>query len=105
MKERIALATMAACLTVGAAAEAPGIGYPEGYRRWAHVKTTVVGPASRTMVIVPLPCELKTSWVAGLNTAPSDPPASGKVVRMSPPSAWAGWCSRAASAGTGPTPT
>src|SRR5207342_425239 len=44
----------------------------------------VVGLFSLTMVIVPLPCELKASIVEGLNTAPSEPPASGNLARIFP---------------------
>jgi hypothetical protein len=36
------------------------------------------------MVIVPLPCELNASIVAGLNAAPSEPPASGSLARIFP---------------------
>src|SRR6059058_1450346 len=43
-----------------------------------------VGLFSLTMVIVPLPCELNTSIIAGLNAAPSEPPANGSVVRILP---------------------
>src|SRR5262245_54883681 len=51
---------------------------------------------SLTMVIVPLPCELNASIVAGLNTAPSELPASGSLARILPSfalrltNAWAG---------------
>src|SRR5438132_10068262 len=44
----------------------------------------LVGLFSLTMVIVPLPCVLKASMVAGLNAAPSEPPASGRLVRILP---------------------
>src|SRR5262252_5267071 len=46
--------------------------------------TNVVGLVSLTMVIVPLPCALNASIVAGLNAAPSELPASGNVVRILP---------------------
>src|SRR5882762_11965096 len=39
---------------------------------------------SLTMVIVPLPCVLKASMVAGLNVAPSELPASGRFARILP---------------------
>ena len=58
----------------------------------------LVGLFSLTTVNVPLPCVLKASIVEGLNTAPSEPPASGRLVRILPSSAlritimgWAGW--------------
>ncbi len=58
----------------------------------------LVGLFSLTIVMVPLPCVLKASMVAGLKTAPSDPPASGRVVEdLAVGSAedhhhgWAGW--------------
>src|SRR3954470_4899330 len=44
----------------------------------------LVGLFSLTMVIVPLPCVLNASMVAGLNAAPSEPPASGSRARMFP---------------------
>ena len=44
----------------------------------------LVGLFSLTIVIVPLPCVLNASIVAGLNTAPSDPPASGRFARILP---------------------
>src|SRR5437870_5918303 len=44
----------------------------------------LVGLFSLTMVIVPLPCVLKASIVAGLNTAPSELPASGSRSRIFP---------------------
>src|SRR5436190_20253223 len=43
-----------------------------------------VGLFSLTMVIVPLPCELNASMVAGLNAAPSELPASGSLARIVP---------------------
>src|ERR1700738_956191 len=39
---------------------------------------------SLTMVIVPLPCVLNASIVAGLNVAPSELPASGSLSRIFP---------------------
>src|SRR3954471_18011691 len=44
----------------------------------------LVGLFSLTIVIVPLPCVLNASIVLGLNTAPSDPPASGTFARILP---------------------
>src|SRR4051812_47481927 len=44
----------------------------------------LVGLFSLTIVIVPLPCVLKASIVCGLNAAPSEPPASGRRVRIVP---------------------
>src|SRR5438093_3883860 len=44
----------------------------------------LVGLFSLTIVSVPLPCVLKASMVEGLNTAPSDPPASGRLVMILP---------------------
>src|SRR6478752_4920714 len=44
----------------------------------------LVGLFSLTMVIVPLPCVLKASIVAGLNAAPSELPASGSLARIFP---------------------
>jgi hypothetical protein len=44
----------------------------------------LVGLFSFTTVNVPLPCVLNASIVEGLNTAPSDPPASGTLVRILP---------------------
>src|SRR5580765_7667089 len=44
----------------------------------------LVGLFSLTIVIVPLPCVLNASIVAGLNTAPSEPPASGNRSRIFP---------------------
>ena len=49
--------------------------------------SNVVGFFSLTTVSVPLPCVLNASMVAGLNTAPSEPPASGSIVRIFPLSA------------------
>ena len=46
--------------------------------------SNVVGLFSLTIVSVPLPCVLNASIVDGLNAAPSDPPASGSVVRILP---------------------
>ena len=46
--------------------------------------SNLVGLFSLTIVIVPLPCVLNASIVAGLNTAPSEPPASGSLARMVP---------------------
>jgi hypothetical protein len=46
MKTRAAVLPLALCIGVTAAAEAPGVAYPDGYRRWSHVKTTIVGPSS-----------------------------------------------------------
>src|ERR1700730_7559875 len=47
----------------------------------------LVGLFSLTTVSVPLPCVLKASIVEGLKTAPSDPPASGRLVKLLPSSA------------------
>src|SRR6185369_14648382 len=44
----------------------------------------LVGLFSLTMVIVPLPCVLNASSVAGLNAAPSELPASGSFVMIAP---------------------
>src|SRR5204862_7823445 len=44
----------------------------------------LVGLFSLTIVIVPLPCELNASIVAGLNAAPSELPASGRRSRIFP---------------------
>src|SRR5882757_11124299 len=44
----------------------------------------LVGLFSLTMVIVPLPWVLNASIVAGLNTAPSEPPASGSFASTLP---------------------
>src|SRR3954454_7782523 len=44
----------------------------------------LVGLFSLTMVIVPLPCVLNASSVAGLNAAPSELPASGSRSRIVP---------------------
>src|ERR1039457_571640 len=44
----------------------------------------LAGLFSLTMVIVPLPWVLKASIVAGLNAAPSEPPASGRLARILP---------------------
>src|SRR6186713_741902 len=44
----------------------------------------LVGLFSLMMVIVPLPCELNASIVAGLKYAPSEPPASGRRARTFP---------------------
>ena len=44
----------------------------------------LVGLFSLTIVIVPLPWVLNASIVAGLNAAPSEPPASGSRARMLP---------------------
>src|SRR6476660_9651417 len=44
----------------------------------------LVGLFSLTMVIVPLPCVLNASIVAGLNVAPSELPASGSLARIFP---------------------
>jgi hypothetical protein len=46
MRNRAALGVLVLVVGVAEAAEGPGIAYPDGYRRWAHVKTTIVGPAS-----------------------------------------------------------
>src|SRR5678816_982723 len=46
MKIRAAVLPLALCIGVTAAAEAPGVAYPDGYRRWSHVKSTIVGPSS-----------------------------------------------------------
>src|SRR5690349_5858468 len=43
-----------------------------------------VGLFSLMIVIVPLPCVLNASIVAGLNAAPSEPPASGSLARTLP---------------------
>src|SRR5437867_7540585 len=45
------------------------------------------GLFSLIMVNVPLPCVLKASIVEGLNTAPSDPPASGRLAMILPSAA------------------
>src|SRR3954471_8314645 len=44
----------------------------------------LVGLFSLTTVIVPFPCVLNASIVAGLNAAPSELPASGSVARTFP---------------------
>src|SRR5581483_6385939 len=44
----------------------------------------LVGLFSLTIVIVPLPCVLNASMVAGLNAAPSELPASGRRSRILP---------------------
>src|SRR5271157_100468 len=44
----------------------------------------LVGLFSLTTVSVPFPWVLKASFVAGLKMAPSDPPASGRLVRILP---------------------
>src|SRR5215471_10733969 len=44
----------------------------------------VVGFFSLTMVMVPFPCVLNASIVAGLNVAPSELPASGSLLRIFP---------------------
>src|ERR1035438_4048203 len=44
----------------------------------------LVGLFSLTTVKVPFPWVLKASIVEGLNTAPSDPPASGRLVMILP---------------------
>src|ERR1700682_2274434 len=44
----------------------------------------LVGLFSLTIVIVPLPCVLNASIVAGLNAAPSEPPASGRFASILP---------------------
>src|SRR5438874_1895378 len=55
---------------------------------WRFCSTAkLVGLFSLTIVMVPLPWELKTSIVAGLKTAPSEAPASGRVVMILPSSA------------------
>src|SRR6185295_2239321 len=46
--------------------------------------SNVVGFFSLMMVIVPLLCALNASIVTGLKAAPSEPPASGSVVRILP---------------------
>jgi hypothetical protein len=50
------------------------------------------------IVIVPLPCELNASMVAGLNTAPSDPPRPPTFAVLSteygPALYCAGWANR-----------
>src|SRR5439155_4720246 len=52
---------------------------------WRFCSTSkLVGLFSLTIVSVPLPCVLNASIVAGLNTAPSEAPASGRVVRILP---------------------
>src|SRR5258706_6104551 len=47
----------------------------------------LVGLFSLTTVSVPLPWVLKASIVAGLNAAPSEPPASGSFARILPSTA------------------
>src|SRR5262249_43636750 len=67
----------------------------------------VVGLFSLTTVSVPLPCVLNASIVAGLNTAPSEPPASGSVARILPSSACRMTiigCGGLARGGSGPGP-
>ena len=49
---------------------------PEGQVFRSCSTSKLVGLFSLTTVNVPLPCVLKASIVEGLNTAPSDPPAS-----------------------------
>src|SRR6478609_6601219 len=44
----------------------------------------LVGLFSLTIVIVPLPCVLNASMVAGLKAAPSELPASGNLARIFP---------------------
>ena len=44
----------------------------------------LAGLFSFTTVSVPLPCVLNASIVAGLNQAPSEPPASGRLARIFP---------------------
>ena len=44
----------------------------------------LVGLVSLMTVSVPLPCVLNASNVAGLKTAPSEPPASGSRARIFP---------------------
>ena len=44
----------------------------------------LVGLFSLTIVIVPFPWVLNASIVAGLNVAPSEPPASGSLARIVP---------------------
>src|SRR5580765_3642817 len=46
--------------------------------------SNLVGLFSLMIVIVPLPWVLNASIVAGLNTAPSEPPASGRRARTLP---------------------
>ena len=46
MKIRATATALGLFTTVAAAAEGPGIAYPDGYRRWSHVKTSLVGPSS-----------------------------------------------------------
>src|SRR5881628_598381 len=52
------------------------------FRFWTI--SNVVALFSLTMVIVPLPCVLNASIVAGLNAAPSELPASGSLARIFP---------------------
>src|SRR5260221_11734666 len=91
----------------GVARPPPGGGGGAGPRSWLIVKmwfvllsnvivrapfivsrfcstSKLVGLFSLTTVNVPLPCVLKASIVDGLNTAPSDPPASGRLVKILP---------------------
>src|SRR6185369_5075260 len=55
---------------------------------WRSCSTAkLVGLFSLTIVMVPLPCELKASIVAGLKTTPSEPPTNGSEVMILPSSA------------------
>src|SRR5262245_41321333 len=56
----------------------------EGHVLRISSTSKLVGLFSLTIVIVPLPCELNASIVAGLNTAPSELPASGSLERIFP---------------------
>src|SRR5690242_7637056 len=56
----------------------------EGHVLRFSSSSKLVGLFSLTIVIVPLPCELNASIVAGLNAAPSELPASGSLARTLP---------------------
>src|SRR6476659_3955477 len=64
----------------------------------------LVGLFSLTTVIVPFPCVLNASLVAGLNAAPSELPASGTLARIFPPFAlrMTNVCGRALGSGVVP---
>src|SRR3979490_3095558 len=57
--------------------------FPDHVLRFCST-SQLVGLFSLTMVIVPLPCVLNASIVAGLNVAPSELPASGSFGRIFP---------------------
>lgn len=42
----VAMATLACCLGVWAQTDEGVIPFPEGYRKWVHVKSTLIGPQS-----------------------------------------------------------